>query len=150
MPRQGMSAAAVMRAAVLPPLEDEPSCAMQTATTSNPQVAAVAPTFPKAAMSAASSTVWHPTRLPPDHAHAVAAMVGSTDQPAVISVDLNAFMRLLGRGKSAEIERYRAGVVSLADDAWRHPCMVAPRGAERRSAKRLHSNDQRAVPRIGK
>ena len=46
-----------------------------------------------------------PVPMPLDHARAVAALVGSTDQLAAMSADLNAFMRLLGRGL---IERNRA------------------------------------------
>lgn len=54
-----------------------------------------------------------PSPLPPDHAQAVAALLASTDQLAVIGTDLNAFLRLLGRRSSSELERYRAGIMSL-------------------------------------
>ena len=78
-----------------------------------------------------------PDPLQPDHADAVAALLASTDQLAAISTDLNAFMRLLARGSSSEIERYRAGVMSLADDVRGHLALVAPLVAALRSARRI-------------
>lgn len=77
-----------------------------------------------------------PNPLPPDHANAVAALVGSTNQLAAMGADLNAFMRLLVRGSSPEIERYRAGILSLADDVRSHLALAAPLVAELRSARR--------------
>ena len=77
-----------------------------------------------------------PNPLPPDHANAVAALVGSTNQLAAMGADLNAFMRLLVRGSSTEIERYRAGILSLADDVRSHLALAALLVAELRSARR--------------
>ncbi len=77
-----------------------------------------------------------PDPLPPDHAHAVAALVRSTDQLAAMGTDLNAFMRLLRRGSSSEIEGYRAGIMSLADDVRSHIALAAALVAELRSARR--------------
>lgn len=77
-----------------------------------------------------------PNPLPPDHTYAVAALVGSTDQLAAMGADLNAFMRLLGRGSSTEIEPYRAGIMSLTDDVRRHLALAAPLAAELRSTRR--------------
>lgn len=77
-----------------------------------------------------------PDPLPPDHDDATAALIGSTDQLAAISTDLNAFMRLLCRGSSSEIERYRAGIMSLADDVRSHLALAAPLAAALRSARR--------------
>ena len=77
-----------------------------------------------------------PNPLPADHECAVTALVGSTDQLAAMGTDLNAFMRLLGRGSSSEIERYRAGIMSLADDVRSHLALAAPLVAELRSARR--------------
>ena len=77
-----------------------------------------------------------PDPLPPDHTHAVAALVGSTNQLAAMGADLNAFTRLLGRGSSTEIERYRAGIMSLADDVRSHLALAAPLVAALRSARR--------------
>jgi len=77
-----------------------------------------------------------PVPLPPDHAHAVAALIGSTDQLAAMGADLNAFMRLLSRGSSSEIERYRAGIMSLADDVRSHLALAAPVVAELGAARK--------------
>jgi hypothetical protein len=74
--------------------------------------------------------------LPPDHGQAVAALVASTDHLAAMGADLNAFMRLLRRGSSSEIERYRAGIMSLADDVRCHLALAAPLVAELKSARR--------------
>lgn len=77
-----------------------------------------------------------PAPVPRDHAHAVAALVASTDQLAAMGADLSAFMRLLGRASSSEIERYRAGIMSLADDVRKHLALASPLVAELRSARR--------------
>ncbi len=77
-----------------------------------------------------------PNPLPPDHTQAVAALGGSTNQLAAMSADLNAFMRLLVRGSSPEIERYRAGILSLADDVRSHLALAALLVAELKSARR--------------
>jgi hypothetical protein len=78
-----------------------------------------------------------PNPLPPDHAQAVAALLGSTDQLAVIGTDLNAFLRLLGRVSSSELERYRAGILSLSDDVRSHLAVAATLVAELRAARRV-------------
>lgn len=72
---------------------------------------------------------------PPDHAQAIAALVRSTDQLAVISTDLNAFMRMVGRVPRSELERYRAGILTLADDVRRHLAVAASFIAELRPAR---------------
>ena len=54
-----------------------------------------------------------PPPQPPDHRVAIGALLTSTDQMAALSADLNAFMRLLGRGNPAALEPYRASVMSL-------------------------------------
>jgi hypothetical protein len=77
-----------------------------------------------------------PSPLPPDHAQAVTALLASTDQLAVISTDLNAFLRLLGRVSSSELEYYRAGIMSLSADVRRHLAIAATLVAELRSARR--------------
>lgn len=58
--------------------------------------------------------------LPADHSAAVAALRASTDRVAAMSVDLNAFLRLLGRVPNTQLEDYRAGLASLADDMRAH------------------------------
>jgi hypothetical protein len=77
-----------------------------------------------------------PSPLPPDHAQAVAALLASTNQLAVISTDLNAFLRLLGRVSSSELERYRAGIMSLAENVRGHLALAAALVAELRSPRR--------------
>jgi hypothetical protein len=77
-----------------------------------------------------------PSPVPPDHARTVAALLASTDQLAVIGTDLNAFLRLLGRVSSSELERYRAGILSLSDDVRRHLAIAATLVAELRLARR--------------
>jgi hypothetical protein len=77
-----------------------------------------------------------PNPVPPDHARTVAALLASTDQLAVIGTDLNAFLRLLGRRSSSELERYRAGIMSLAEDVRGHLALAAALVAELRSARR--------------
>lgn len=64
------------------------------------------------------------------------ALVGSTDQLAAMGDDLNAFMRLLARGSSPEIECYRAGLLSLADDVRSHLALAALLLAELKSARK--------------
>ena len=61
-----------------------------------------------------------PPPQPPDHHVAIGALLTSTDQLAVLSADLNAFMRLLGRGNPAALEPYRASVMSLSKDVHCH------------------------------
>ena len=50
----------------------------------------------------------------PDRREAIAALSRSTDQLAMLGIDLNAFMRLLGRVPDDRLEPYRAGVMSLS------------------------------------
>lgn len=61
----------------------------------------------------------------PDHVRAVAALMASTDRVAVLSADLSAFMRLLGRTPRSELEPYRASIRSLADDVRVHLASAA-------------------------
>lgn len=61
----------------------------------------------------------------PDHTRAVAALMASTDRLAVLSADLNAFMRLLGRTPRSELEPYRANIRSLAGDVRVHLASAA-------------------------
>jgi hypothetical protein len=77
-----------------------------------------------------------PSPVSPDHARTVAALLASTDQLAVIGTDLNAFLRLLGLRSSSELERYRAGIMSLAKDVQRHLAIAATLVAELRSPRR--------------
>ena len=49
-----------------------------------------------------------------------AALIASTDNLAALSVDLAAFVRLLRRGKSAEVEKYRRRIETVDLDIRRH------------------------------
>jgi hypothetical protein len=72
---------------------------------------------------------------PKDHAQAVAALQASTDQLAVIATDLSAFLRIMHMvkpGATQELERYRAGVMTLNDDIRRHLAVAAQLVAELR------------------
>ena len=150
-----MTTAALVRKALVTLLDDEPrdgdTSRNDTAVTSDGQVVKVT-----LRLSAAHAIDGHPCPhrrcfegiyvaglingtppdpLPPDHAHAVAAG-RSTDQLAVMGTDLNAFMRLLRRGSSSEIEGYRAGIMSLTDNVRSHIALAAALVAELRSARR--------------
>jgi len=61
-----------------------------------------------------------PLLTSPDRREALAALVRSTDQLAIICTDLNAFMRLLRTGTAAQLETYRARIASLAADVHGH------------------------------
>jgi hypothetical protein len=61
----------------------------------------------------------------PDLARAIAALMTSTDRLAVLSADLNAFMRLLGRAQRSELEPYRASIQSLGTDVREHLASAA-------------------------
>jgi hypothetical protein len=61
-----------------------------------------------------------PILTSPDRREAIAALVRSTDQLAIICADLNAFMRLLGVGTQEQLEPYGARLSSLAADVHGH------------------------------
>ena len=56
----------------------------------------------------------------PDRQQAIAALSRSTDQLAMLGIDLNGFMRLLGRVPDDRLEPYRAGVRSLSTRVQQH------------------------------
>lgn len=56
----------------------------------------------------------------PDRREAIAALSRSTDQLAMLGMDLNGFMRLLGRVPDERLEPYRAGVRSLSMRVQQH------------------------------
>lgn len=76
-----------------------------------------------------------PTPLPRDHADAVAAVVASTDQLAVLCTDINALMRLAKIGAKEEVESCRARVWSLVDEVRSHLAVVAPLVAALKSVR---------------
>lgn len=56
----------------------------------------------------------------PDRREAIAALSRSTDQLAMLGIDLNGIMRLLGRVPDDRLEPYRAGVRSLSTRVQQH------------------------------
>ncbi|MFG6490514.1 hypothetical protein ACG04R_27875 [Roseateles sp. BYS78W] len=58
--------------------------------------------------------------LAADHGAVVATLRASTDRVAAMSADLNAFLRLLDRLPSGQLEGHRAGLTSLASDMRSH------------------------------
>lgn len=56
----------------------------------------------------------------PDRREAIAALSRSTDQLAMLGMDLNGLMRLLGRVPDDRLEPYRAGVRSLSTRVQEH------------------------------
>lgn len=77
-----------------------------------------------------------PSPLPADHDRLIASLMASTVQLAAQSVDLNAFMRLLGRVPASELEPYRAGLRSLIPAVRSHLEMAAALLAELEKTKR--------------
>ena len=77
-----------------------------------------------------------PVAMPADHALAVKALMASTDRVAVLSADLNAFLRVLGRASVAELEPYRASITSMTKDVRQHLATAAALIAELRPARR--------------
>ncbi|MGE3482448.1 MAG: hypothetical protein AB7K73_13740 [Gammaproteobacteria bacterium] len=61
-----------------------------------------------------------PPAASPDRREAIAALSRSTDQLAMLGMDLNGFMRLLGRVPDERLEPYRAGVRSLSTRVQQH------------------------------
>ena len=70
----------------------------------------------------------------PDHTRALAALTTSTDRLAVLSADLNAFMRLVRRAQRSELEPYRASIQVLGADVREHLASAAALVASLRSA----------------
>jgi hypothetical protein len=71
-----------------------------------------------------------PAPLPPDHAVAVQALMASTDHLAVLSTDLNAFMRILERVPVAKLEPFRTRLGGLIGDVRKHLTLSAALAAE--------------------
>ncbi len=71
----------------------------------------------------------------PDHTRALAALTTSTDRLAVLSADLNAFQRLVGRVPTRELEPYRASIEALNDDVRVHLAVASALVAALRAAK---------------
>lgn len=71
-----------------------------------------------------------------DHTALITALMLSTDRLAAMSVDLNAFMRLVGREPAAQLESHRAGLQSLGKDVRAHLELAAMGLAELRRFRR--------------
>lgn len=77
-----------------------------------------------------------PPPLPKDLSALTAQLLASNDHIAALSVDLNAFMRLLGHVPAAQLERYRARLHGLADEVRAHLKLSAKALAEIEQARR--------------
>ena len=77
-----------------------------------------------------------PAPLSANHEACLKAMVASTDHLAVLSADLNGFLRAMGQIPNAELQRYRASVVSVVEDVRKHLLVAATLIAEIRTARR--------------
>ena len=66
-----------------------------------------------------------PPPVVPDRAEAVAALLKSTDQLAVISVDINALIRLVRTGSVTQAAAYRERFLALADDVRSHLALAS-------------------------
>jgi hypothetical protein len=77
-----------------------------------------------------------PAPLAADHAEAVAALVGSTDQLAALGPDLNALLRCAALPAAGPSHEVRAQVAALADQVRNHLAAVSPLVAALRHARR--------------
>lgn len=76
---------------------------------------------------------------PRNHTQTVAALQASTNKLAVISTDLSAYLRILlmvKPGASQELERFRAGIMTLNEDIRRHLDTASALVAELRATRR--------------
>lgn len=74
-----------------------------------------------------------------NHAQTVSTLLASTDRLAVIGTDISAFLRVMHTvkpGASQELERYRAGIMTLNDDIRCHLTVAAQLVAELRATRR--------------
>ena len=79
-----------------------------------------------------------PAPLPSNHEAAIQALMSSTDHLAVLSADLNSFLRSVGHIPNAELQRYRASLVSVVDEVRKHLAQASALIAEIRTARRGH------------
>ena len=154
--RRQMTAAALVRRAVLAMLDDAPGDAGDIGSiddASDTQIVKVTLRLPVAhavvlASRARVADVSQGTYIAglidgtpaqpraPDPTRAVAALMASTDRLAALSADLNAFMRVLGRIPRSELEPYRASIRSLTDDVRVHLASAAALVAALRATRR--------------
>lgn len=154
-----MPMAAIMRMAVLPLLEggsadiDPGGCATDSApiTAGRPQQVKVnfygrdyAELTRRARASALSRGQYlsalmagaPPPAEPRDLSALTAQLLASNDRVAAMSVDLNAFLRVLGRVPVADLDRYRRGLQGLVADVRAHLKLAATALAEIDRARR--------------
>lgn len=79
----------------------------------------------------------------PDRRESMLALTRSTDQLAIMSTDLNAFMRLLTRGTPAQLEPYRARGATLYADVRNHLELAGRFLADQQASMPLRSEGRR-------
>ena len=77
-----------------------------------------------------------PVPLPASHDTAVQALRASTDHLAVLSADLNGFLRSVGHIPHAGLQSYRASIVSVVEDVKEHLAQASALMAEVRATRR--------------
>jgi hypothetical protein len=80
-----------------------------------------------------------PSALPADHRSSVEALTKSTDRLAAMSVDLNAFMRLLGHVPNTKLAHCPEGILSLSKDVREHVACASVLIAELQPGRRARS-----------
>jgi hypothetical protein len=81
--------------------------------------------------------------LAADHREAVTALGVSTEQLATLSVDINTLFRMLGRGSSAELQKYRNRLEGLPDEVRHHLGLASRLMAELKPAALLSAHRSR-------
>jgi hypothetical protein len=66
-----------------------------------------------------------PAGLSLDRREVLKALASSTDQLSIISLDLNAYIRLLGRANAAQLEPYPKRILSLDTDVRSHLALAS-------------------------
>jgi len=79
---------------------------------------------------------YHPAPPPASHDAAIQALTKSTDHLAVLSADLNGFLRSVGQLPHVELQRYRASLVSVVEDVRQHLAQASTLIAALRAARR--------------
>lgn len=87
-----------------------------------------------------------PVPVPPDRANAIAALIASTDQLAVLSADIAALTRLLRQANAAAAARYRERLDDLFVEVREHLKKAADLFSEAVSARQRRA----AMPGIGR
>lgn len=77
-----------------------------------------------------------PAPMSAAHDAAIQALMRSNDHLAVLSADLNGFLRSVGTLPNAELLRYRASIVSVVEDVRKHLAQASALIAEVRATRR--------------